>query len=186
MNDSKENIEVRADIPQTRHDQEINEYYKRLAASQAKALGIDLTRTFESGAKRDGNDTKPYIHTLMGYTRQRFGYHMNIGAKKYGNWNFTKGIPTECYLESLDRHLAAYMSGDRSEDHLSAIIFNAQGCMLNEQAGGITSNYYFEGRNLVDSKALIKKYEETKSEGSRELREGGVKEKPLFQGGSLI
>jgi hypothetical protein len=107
----------------------------------------ELVREFSTGAKRDSNNTKPFIHTLLGYTRLRFGYHMNKGAKKYGNFNFTKGIPTECYLESLDRHLAMYMSGDRSEDHLSAIIFNTQGCMLNEEKEGIKANYYFEKTN---------------------------------------
>ena len=103
----------------------------------------DKVREFNTGAKRDGNDSKPFIHTLKGYTRQRFGYHMTHGATKYGNNNFLKGIPTDVYLESLDRHLAAYMEGDRSEDHLSAIIFGAQGCMLNEQKEGIPANNYF-------------------------------------------
>lgn len=67
-----------------------------------------------------------------------------MGAAKYGDDNFLKGIPTECYLESLDRHLAAYMEGNSEEDHLAAIIFNAQGCMLNEQKQGIASNHYFK------------------------------------------
>jgi len=101
-------------------------------------------REFSTGAKRDSNDEKPFIHCLTGYVRQRFGYHMNLGAKKYGNWNFTKGIPTEVYLESLDRHLASYMMGDRSEDHLSAILFGVQGCMLNEEKDGIETNYFFK------------------------------------------
>jgi hypothetical protein len=104
-------------------------------------------RVFDTGAKRDANSNKPFIHTLAGYTRQRFGYHMNLGASKYGNMNFKKGIPTDVYLESLDRHLAAYMEGDRSEDHLSAIIFGAQGCMLNEQRDGVKADYYFNKLN---------------------------------------
>jgi hypothetical protein len=99
-------------------------------------------RTFESGAVRDSNEGKAFIHCLMGYTRFRFGYHMSKNAKKYGENNFLKGIPTSAYLESLDRHLAAYMSGDRTEDHLSAIIFACQGCMLNEEKDGIPSNHY--------------------------------------------
>jgi hypothetical protein len=104
----------------------------------------DKTRVFKGGAKRDSNFNKPYIHCLLGYTRQRFGYHMTSGAHKYGNWNFIKGIPTEVYLESLDRHLASYMEGNRDEDHLSAILFGIQGCMLNEQKEGIKSDYYFK------------------------------------------
>ena len=101
------------------------------------------SRVFISGAKRDGNSNKPFIHMLKGYVRQRFGYHMNLGSSKYGNGNFLKGIPTEVYLESTDRHLASYMEGDRSEDHLSAMIFGIQGCILNEQKEGIKSDFYF-------------------------------------------
>lgn len=102
-------------------------------------------RTFDTGAVRDSNEGKPHIHNLLGYTRQRFGYHMAKNAKKYGPLNFLKGIPTEAALESLDRHLAAYMAGDRSEDHLAALIFNTQCCMLNEKREeGIEANHYFK------------------------------------------
>jgi hypothetical protein len=101
-------------------------------------------RQWETGAQRDGNSNKPFVHALKGYTRLRFGYHMTAGAKKYGDDNFIKGIPTKVYLESLDRHLAMYYNGDRSEDHLSAIIFGAQGCMLNEQKEGISEKHYFK------------------------------------------
>jgi len=103
-----------------------------------------ISRVFATGAKRDSNSNKPFIHNLKGYTRQRYGYHTNLGSAKYGDGNFLKGIPTEVALESLDRHLAAFMEGDRSEDHLSAIIFGAQLCMLNEQKEGIQSDFYFK------------------------------------------
>jgi hypothetical protein len=103
-----------------------------------------ISRVFATGAKRDSNSNKPFIHNLKGYTRQRYGYHTNLGSAKYGDGNFLKGIPTEVALESLDRHLAAFMEGDRSEDHLSAIIFGAQLCMLNEQREGIQSDFYFK------------------------------------------
>lgn len=102
------------------------------------------SRIFETGAKRDNNEFKPFIHNLLGYTRQRFGYHTNLGSKNYGDGNFLKGIPTPVALESLDRHLAAYLEGDRSEDHLSAIIFGCQLCMMNEKKEGIESDYYFK------------------------------------------
>lgn len=100
-------------------------------------------RKFETGAVRDSNANKPLIHTLLGYTRQRFGYHMAKNANKYGEGNFMKGIPTEAYLESMDRHLAAYMEGDRSEDHLAAILFGINGIMLNEKREGISVRQYF-------------------------------------------
>lgn len=104
-------------------------------------------REWETGAKRDTNKDKPSVHQLRGYTRQRFGYHLTTGGAKYGSGNFLKGMPIEAYLESLDRHLAAYMEGDREEDHLAAIIFGAQGCMLEEQKQGIRSNHYFKPKH---------------------------------------
>lgn len=102
-----------------------------------------VARVFESGAKRDSNYDKPFIHNLLGYTRQRFGYHMTIGARKYGDGNWTKGMPIGQYLESIDRHLAQYMEGDRSEDHLAAIMFGINGIMAEEKKAGITADYYF-------------------------------------------
>jgi hypothetical protein len=113
-----------------------------------KVIETVSPRVFETGGKRDSNSTKPFIHNLKGYTRQRFGYHMNKGASKYGDGNWEKGLPTSCYIESLDRHLAAYMEGDRSEDHLAAIIFNAQGCMMNEKnLENIPADHYFKTKN---------------------------------------
>jgi hypothetical protein len=101
-------------------------------------------RLFSTGSKRDGNYNKPFIHNFKGYTRIRFGYHMTKGSFRYGDNNWEKGIPSECYLESLDRHLAMYLVGDRTEDHLSAIIFNAQGVMINEMKEGVKADSYFK------------------------------------------
>lgn len=100
-------------------------------------------RVFETGAQRDSDSIKAAIHNLKGYTRLRFGYHMRLGANKYGDSNWELGMPSNQYLESVDRHLASYMEGDRSEDHLSAIMFGIQGCMINEQKDDIKSDYYF-------------------------------------------
>lgn len=101
-------------------------------------------RVFESGALRDSDDSKPYVHNLQGYTRLRFGYHTRMGAKKYGDGNFLKGMPKEDALKSLDRHLARFLDGDRSEDHLSAIIFNTQLVMLEEKKEGVRSDHFFK------------------------------------------
>jgi hypothetical protein len=109
-----------------------------------ESFDVNDSRVFETGAKRDSNYAKPFIHNLQGYTRLRFGYHTNLGARKYGDGNFLKGIPTPVALESLDRHLALYLVGDRSEDHLSAIIFNAQLCMLNERDEGMQSDHFYK------------------------------------------
>lgn len=122
-------------LPCAAHDKDYMQSQERL---------VEIKRSFSTGAHRDSNTNKPFIHNLLGYTRQRFGYLTNLGAQRYGDGNFKKGIPTEVALESLDRHLAAYMEGDRTEDHLAAIIFGAQLCMLNEKTEGISADYYFK------------------------------------------
>lgn len=105
------------------------------------------SRLFETGAKRDSNEDKPYVHNLKGYTELRFGYLTRMGAKKYGDGNFLKGIPSDVAWESLRRHVAKYDMGDTKEDHLAAIIFNVQLIMLNEQKEGMLEDHYFKNES---------------------------------------
>ena len=107
-------------------------------------LNMNKPRVFSSGAKRDNDNDKPCVHSFKAYTRLRFGYHMRIGASKYGDKNWELGMPTDQYFESVDRHLASYLNGDRSEDHLSAILFGIQGVILNEQKEGVKEDCYFK------------------------------------------
>jgi hypothetical protein len=104
---------------------------------------MEKVKEFSSGALREDKSNKPYVHNLKGYTRLRFGYHMNLGSRAHGDSNWELGLPTSSYLESLDRHLAQYLDGDRSIDHLSSLLFNLQGIMINEQKEGIEADYYF-------------------------------------------
>jgi hypothetical protein len=104
---------------------------------------IDTKRIFESGSQRDDDSNKPLVNHLTAYTRLRFGYLLREGANKYGKNNWQKGQPTETALESLHRHLAKYELGDRTEDHLSAIIFNVQLIMKNEEQEGIKIDEYY-------------------------------------------
>lgn len=96
---------------------------------------------FDTGAVRDSEEkTRPDLispHALM-----RVGEHMARGAKKYGDRNWEKGMPTERFLASAYRHLLQYQIGDREEDHLSAIIFNIQAIIHFEEiaGGGSVSN----------------------------------------------
>ena len=105
---------------------------------------IDNKRIFESGSQRDDDTDKPLVNHLCAYLRLRFGYLLRMGANKYGKNNWQKGQPTEAALESLHRHLAKYELGDRDEDHLSAIIFNVQLIMKNEEEAGIKIEEYYK------------------------------------------
>jgi hypothetical protein len=104
----------------------------------------DNSRTFESGSKRDADETKPLVNHFDAYCRLRYGYLLRKGANHYGKNNWKLGQPDEAAIESLNRHLALYEVGDRNEDHLSAIIFNVQLLMKNEEKEGITFKHYHE------------------------------------------
>jgi hypothetical protein len=47
------------------------------------------------------------------------------GAEKYGRHNWQLGQSLGRAERSLERHWAAYLAGEREEDHLAAVVFNA-------------------------------------------------------------
>lgn len=102
-------------------------------------------RVFDSGSQRDDDTNKPLVNHLDAYVRMRFGYLLREGSNKYGKNNWKLGQPTEVALESLHRHLAKFEMGCVEEDHLSAIIFNVQLIMKNEEKQGIKANHFFDG-----------------------------------------
>lgn len=55
--------------------------------------------------------------------------HFEEGAKKYGEYNWQKGIPTHCYIDSAVRHFLKYIRGDKDEPHDRAFVWNILCCM---------------------------------------------------------
>ena len=51
------------------------------------------------------------------------------GAKKYGENNWQKGIPTNCYIDSAVRHYLKYLRGDKDEPHDRAFVWNILCCI---------------------------------------------------------
>ena len=54
--------------------------------------------------------------------------HFEEGAKKYGENNWQKGIPTHCYIDSAIRHYLKYLRGDTDERHDRAFCWNLLCC----------------------------------------------------------
>jgi hypothetical protein len=111
--------------------------------------GPKKNRVFESGSQRDDDTNKPLPNHLDAYVRMRYGYLLRHGGNHYDKGNWRKGQPTEAALESLHRHLAKfemnlYNGLPQDEDHLSAIIFNVQLIMKNEEKEGIKTNQYYK------------------------------------------
>lgn len=55
--------------------------------------------------------------------------HFEAGAKKYGERNWEKGIPTHCYIDSAVRHLLKHLRGDTDEPHDRAFVWNIVCCI---------------------------------------------------------
>lgn len=55
--------------------------------------------------------------------------HFEEGAKKYGEHNWQKGIPTHCYIDSAVRHYLKYLRGDKDEPHDRAFVWNILCCI---------------------------------------------------------
>lgn len=55
--------------------------------------------------------------------------HFEEGAKKYGEDNWQKGIPTHCYIDSAVRHYLKWIRGDKDEPHDRAFCWNILCCI---------------------------------------------------------
>lgn len=55
--------------------------------------------------------------------------HFEEGAKKYGEYNWQKGIPTHCYIDSAVRHYLKWLRGDQDEPHDRAFVWNILCCI---------------------------------------------------------
>ena len=55
--------------------------------------------------------------------------HFEEGAKKYGENNWQKGLPANCYIDSAIRHYLKYRRGDKDEPHDRAFVWNIMCCV---------------------------------------------------------
>jgi hypothetical protein len=88
---------------------------------------------FQTGSVRDKQEGKGRYDLIPPYPLKRLAVHYENGARKYKERNWEKGQNTARYYESAMRHLLDYMSGDRSEDHLSAVVWNIFGLIFTEE-----------------------------------------------------
>lgn len=55
--------------------------------------------------------------------------HFEEGAQKYGEYNWQKGIPSHCYIDSAVRHYLKWRRGDDDERHDRAFVWNIVCCI---------------------------------------------------------
>ena len=81
-------------------------------------------RAFGTGAVRDIQDGKGRMDLLPWSAIMEVSKHCENGARKYGEHNVDKGIPTHSLCDSALRHLAKYLEGWDDEPHLLASAWN--------------------------------------------------------------
>lgn len=80
--------------------------------------------TFSTGAVRDMHAGKGRMDLLPWAAIIEVSKHCENGAKKYGEHNVDRGIPTHSLLDSAMRHATKYLDGQDDEDHLLAAAWN--------------------------------------------------------------
>lgn len=55
--------------------------------------------------------------------------HFEEGAEKYGENNWQKGLPANCYVDSALRHWLKFKRGDQDERHDRAFVWNIMCCI---------------------------------------------------------
>lgn len=73
--------------------------------------------------------------------------HFEEGAKKYGEHNWQKGIPTHCYIDSAVRHYLKWLRGDTDEPHDRAFVWNILCCMWTCVSKPELNDYNKESQN---------------------------------------
>lgn len=104
-----------------------------MAENTFKITDTGERRDFASGAQRDRGTEKSRPDLISPFLLDRFGWHLARGARKYNSWNWAKGMPSSEYWASLNRHVMLAAQGEPTEDHLSAIVFNAMGIIHNQE-----------------------------------------------------
>ena len=102
---------------------QVTDYYKGFAKNDLPDSGE--RSEFQTGAVRDASYGKGLPSAIPPRALMRLARRFEDGAAKYNRDNWKQGIPLSRYVDSLYRHLWAFMEGDASEDHLGAVIWNA-------------------------------------------------------------
>lgn len=87
-----------------------------------------------TGAQKEPSAGRGRYDLLPTEALRRDAIHYELGAQKYADRNWERGIPFSMCMCSLLRHATQWLGGDRSEDHLAAVRWWA-GAIMTYEAG---------------------------------------------------
>lgn len=85
--------------------------------------------TTETGAQRERADGKGRYDLISPFFLKRLAIRLELGAAKYKDRNWEKGLPFSWFLDAAIRHIEQWLEGQEDEDHLAAAAFNLMGIM---------------------------------------------------------
>lgn len=89
---------------------------------------------YDGGAVREDDPDKPSIEGVSPFAMFRLGLLFTAGGKKYGDFrNWEGGMPLTRFYAAILRHAFLWMAGDEAEDHMAAVMWNAQAIMHFEE-----------------------------------------------------
>lgn len=89
----------------------------------------------EGMAVREPSTGKGRYDLISPYATRRLAKWYELGAKKYADRNWEKGIPFSRYIDSAKRHLDKFIMGMEDEDHLAAAAWNIFAIMHHQELG---------------------------------------------------
>jgi len=87
----------------------------------------------ENAAIREPSTGRGRPDLISPFALTRLSKWYELGSLKYEDRNWEKGMNFSRYTASMFRHLIAWMKGDKSECHLSAIAWNAFAIMHHQE-----------------------------------------------------
>ena len=87
----------------------------------------------ENKAVREPSNGKGRYDLISPFATRRLAEWYELGAQKYSDRNWEKGIPFSRYIDSAKRHLDKYIMGMEDEDHLAAAAWNIFAIMHHQE-----------------------------------------------------
>ena len=89
----------------------------------------------EGMAVREPATGKGRYDLISPFATQRLAKWYELGAQKYSDRNWEKGMPFSRYVDSAKRHLDKFIMGMEDEDHLAAAVWNLFAIMHHQELG---------------------------------------------------
>lgn len=108
-------------------------YEKPVISEAVKILDSGKRQEFYSGAIREPATNKGRFDLISPFAEARIAEWYELGAKKYADRNWEKGLPFSRYVDSAKRHINRFLQGEDAEDNLAAACWNLMAIMHHQE-----------------------------------------------------